>query len=156
MCLCYSQPASFFLPHTFHFGELYIYCLSLWCCFCFVRSSLVSMFRFHLEVVLYDISRSSRFALKQHWDGHDRKEHTISPGLLKSNCAFYRPLDNSGLFGNFLIHTTQKTVLPPEAVVLKSTCNWKETKYVGTSLSRGTLWLHIVLFLLLWNIDFKT
>lgn len=40
-----------------------------------------------------------------------RKEHTISPGLLKSNCAFYRPLDNSGLFGNFLTHTTQKTVL---------------------------------------------
>lgn len=30
------------------------------------------------------------------------KEHTISPCLLKSNCAFYRPLDSSGLLGNTL------------------------------------------------------
>lgn len=37
-----------------------------------------------------------------------RKEHTISPCLLKSNCAFYRPLGSSGLLGNFLTHTTQR------------------------------------------------
>ena len=100
--------------------------------------------------------KSQNHKLQKIVTAKNRKEHTISPGLLKGNCAFYRPLDNSGLFGNFLIHTTQKTVLLPEAVVLKNTCSWKEAKNVGTSLSKATIWLHIVLFLLLWNIDFKT
>ena len=100
--------------------------------------------------------KSQNHKLQKIVTAKNRKEHTISPGLLKSNCAFYRPLDNSGLFGNFLTDTTQKTILPPEAVVLKNMYSWKDTKNVGTILSRGMIWLHIVIFLLWWNIDFKT
>lgn len=100
--------------------------------------------------------KSQNHKLQKIVTAKNRKEHTISPGLLKSNCAFYRPLDNSGLFGNFLTDTTQKTILPPEAVVLKNMYSWKETKNVGIILSRGMIWLRIVIFLLWWNIDFKT
>lgn len=86
----------------------------------------------------------------------NRKEHTISPCLLKSNCAFYRPLDNSGLFGNFLTHTTQKTILFHQkqwsqriCVVAKKQKMWF---YVFSGVRLSPVWFY---FLWLCSIDFK-
>lgn len=86
----------------------------------------------------------------------NRKEHTISPCLLKSNCAFYRPLDNSGLFVNFLTHTTQKTILFHQRqwsqrifVVKKKQKMWVQAFPVACF---GPIWFY---FILLCGIDFK-
>lgn len=68
-----------------------------------------------------------------------RKEHTISAGLLKSNCAFYGPLGNSGSLGNFLTHTTQKTVLRHQRPWPQRLCvvEKKQTKKCGFESFQG-------------------
>lgn len=78
----------------------------------------------------------------------NRKEHTISPGLLKSNCAFHRSLDNSGLFGNFLTHTTQKTILFHQRQWSQRVCviEKKEKTWVQDSPGAWYVWISFFLF----------